>query len=103
VSDDQAAELRRRGVDDDQIRDAVDELGPDAEVETARRLVASKLATTRGQPPEARTRQLAGPLARKGYPPGLAFRVIREALEAEGTDPEFPGDETAFDEEPRVG
>ncbi len=25
-------------------------------------------------------------LARKGYPPGLAFRVIREALEAEGGD-----------------
>jgi regulatory protein len=25
-------------------------------------------------------------LARKGYPPGLAFRVVREALETEGAE-----------------
>jgi regulatory protein len=88
------AELRRRGVDDDQIRDAVDQLGPDAEVEMARLLVRKKLAATRSQPAgqaggqtaEQRTRRLAGMLARKGYPPGLAFRVIREALEAEGME-----------------
>jgi regulatory protein len=80
------AELRRRGVDDDEIREAIATLDPDAEVETARRLVQRKLAGTRGQPPQARTRRLAGMLARKGYPPGLAFRVIREALEAEDTD-----------------
>jgi hypothetical protein len=36
-------------------------------------------------------------LARKGYPAGLAFRVIREALEAEG-NPAFPEDESPFDE-----
>ena len=36
-------------------------------------------------------------LARKGYPAGLAFRVIREALEAEG-DLAIPEDEPAFDE-----
>ncbi|HTU76945.1 MAG TPA: regulatory protein RecX [Trebonia sp.] len=88
-----SAELRRRGVDDDQIRAAIDELGPDAEVETARLLVAKRLAATRGLPPQARTRRLAGLLARKGYPPGLAFRVIREALEADGgaTDPDGTG------------
>lgn len=78
------AELRRRGVDDDDIKEAVATLGPDAEVQTARRLVDRKLASTRGQPTETRTRRLAGMLARKGYPAGLAFRVIREALEAEG-------------------
>jgi regulatory protein len=78
------AELRQRGVDDDQIRDAIDDLGPDAEVATARRLVQQKLASTRGLAPEARIRRLAGTLARKGYPAGLSFRVIREAMEAEG-------------------
>jgi hypothetical protein len=36
-------------------------------------------------------------LARKGYPAGLAFRVIREALEGEG-DSAFPEDEPPFDE-----
>jgi regulatory protein len=93
------AELRRRGVDDDQIRDAIDDLGPDAEVTTARRLVQGKLASTRGLAPEARIRRLAGTLARKGYPPGLAFRVIREAMEAEGTDVAV-GDEWEEEEEP---
>ena len=80
------AELKQRGVADDQIRDAIEDLGPDAEVATARRLVERKLASTRGLPSEARIRRLAGTLARKGYPPGLAFRVVREALEAEGAE-----------------
>ena len=92
------AELKQRGVAAEEIRAAIDEqLGPDAEASAARRLVAGKLAATRGLPPEQRTRRLAGLLARKGYPAGLAFRVIREALEAEG-DAAFPEDEPAFDE-----
>jgi regulatory protein len=81
-----SAELRQRGVDDDQIREAVDGLGADAEAETARLLVAKRLAATAGLPAQARVRRLAGMLARKGYPPGLAFRVIREALDAGGDD-----------------
>ena len=42
------------------------------------------MASTRGQPPEARARRAAGLLARKGYPPGLAYRLIKETLEREG-------------------
>jgi regulatory protein len=95
------AELRQRGVDDEQIKDAVDSLGPDAEAETARRLVERKLAATAGQPPQARARRLAGMLARKGYPPGLAFRLIREALEAEGGDAAGAG--FLLDTEPPAG
>ncbi|KOG74582.1 recombinase RecX, partial [Streptomyces varsoviensis] len=30
-----------------------------------------------------------GMLARKGYPEGLALRVVRRALEEEGEDPEL--------------
>lgn len=81
-----AAELRRRGVDDDVVNDAIETLAPEEEVETARRLVARKMAATRGLDPTVRTRRLAGMLARKGYSAGLAFRVIREALENEGVD-----------------
>jgi regulatory protein len=93
-----SAELKQRGVAADEIRAAIEEgLGPDAEVSAARRLVDRKLESTRGLPPEQRTRRLAGMLARKGYPAGLAFRVIREALGAEG-DLAFPEDESAFDE-----
>jgi regulatory protein len=93
-----SAELKQRGVAADEIRAAIEEgLGPDAEASAARRLVDRRLDSTRALPPEQRTRRLAGMLARKGYPAGLAFRVIREALEAEG-DLAFPEDELSFDE-----
>ena len=80
-------ELRRKGVDDELIREAVEQLPPDQEAETARRLVRRRLAATRGLAPEARVRRLAGLLARKGYGAGLAFRIVKEELENEGTDP----------------
>lgn len=94
-----SAELKQRGVAAERIRAAIDEqLGPGAEVGAARRLVEAKLESTRGLPPERRARRLAGMLARKGYPAGLSYRVIREALEAEGSSA-FPEDEPSFDDE----
>jgi regulatory protein len=80
-----SAELRRRGVQTEEIREAVDTLDPEQEVATARRLVEQRMAATRGQPPEARARRAAGTLARKGYPAGLVFRLIKEVLEQEGS------------------
>jgi regulatory protein len=81
-----SAELRQHGVEAEEIREAVSTLDPEQEVATARRLVEQKLAGTRGQPSEARIRRAAGTLARKGYPPGLVFRLIKEVLEQEGSD-----------------
>ncbi|WP_372462296.1 recombination regulator RecX [Nonomuraea glycinis] len=83
-----AAELRHRGVDSETVNEAVERLDPDQELETARRLVERKLRSTRSLDSKARTRRLAGMLARKGYAPGLAFRVVREALEQEGIEVE---------------
>src|SRR5512135_1256731 len=54
-----AAELRQRGVGDDEVRDAIGELDPQQEAATARRLVDAKLAASRGQAPRVRTRRLA--------------------------------------------
>jgi regulatory protein len=79
-----SAELRRQGIETEEIREAVDTLDPEQEVATARRLVEQKIGATRGQPPEVRVRRAAGTLARKGYPPGLVFRLIKEVLEQEG-------------------
>jgi regulatory protein len=79
-------ELRRKGVDDEIVRDAVAQLDPDEEAATARSLVRRKLPATRGLTADARVRRLAGMLARKGYGPGLAFRIVKEELQAEGTD-----------------
>ncbi|CAL9580239.1 Regulatory protein RecX [Streptomyces sp. enrichment culture] len=91
-----ARELRTKGVDSTVIDQAMDQLDADQEEETARALVARKLRATRGLERDKRLRRLAGMLARKGYPEGLALRVVRQALEEEGEDPEaleehFPG------------
>src|SRR5215469_7160119 len=90
-----SAELRRRGVDTEEIREAVDALDPEQEVATARHLVEQKMTGSRGQPPEVRARRTASMLARKGYPPGLVFRLIREALEQES-----PGEPVGFELDP---
>lgn len=86
-----AAELRRRGVPAEAVNDAVETLDPAQEEQTARALVARKLPATRGADPAKRMRRLVGMLARKGYSPSLSYRVVKEALAEEGTDPEdFP-------------
>ena len=88
-------ELRRRGVDEHTIESAVEEVSADDEAGRARALVARKIGTTRGLDPAARTRRLAGLLARKGYPPGVAYQVVREAIAAEGLDPALASCDTA--------
>ncbi|WP_055694783.1 recombination regulator RecX [Streptomyces prasinopilosus] len=84
-----AQELRTKGVDSTLIDAAVSQLDPEQEEATARELVARKLRSTRGLDRDKRLRRLAGMLARKGYPEGLALRVVRQALEEEGEDTEF--------------
>ncbi|MGH3728751.1 MAG: regulatory protein RecX [Micromonosporaceae bacterium] len=73
-------ELRRRGIDGSTVHDALEQLDSDTEEETARTLVERRLRTLSGAAPEVAFRRLAGMLARKGYPAGLALRVVREAL-----------------------
>ena len=84
------AELRQRGVARDDIQAALSELSPDVELETARELVARRLPGTAGMPAPARMRRLVGVLARKGYSSGLAYRVVREALEEAAGDDHVP-------------
>ncbi|MGW1562722.1 recombination regulator RecX [Streptomyces sp. NPDC002144] len=88
-----AQELRTKGVDSTLIDAAVAQLDSEQEEETARELVARKLRSTRGLDRDKRLRRLAGMLARKGYPEGMALRVVRRALEEEGEDAEFLEDE----------
>nr|WP_245929939.1 regulatory protein RecX [Allonocardiopsis opalescens] len=79
-----AAELRRRGVAEETVRDAVEGVDPEQEERTARELVRRRLPATGRLAAPVRMRRLMGVLARKGYPAGLAYRVVREALEADG-------------------
>ncbi|MEE1798305.1 recombination regulator RecX [Streptomyces sp. JV176] len=83
-----ARELRTKGVEPALIDEAVGQLDSEREEETARELVARKLRATRGLERDRRLRRLAGMLARKGYPEGMALRVVKRALEEEGEDTE---------------
>ncbi|WP_084717903.1 recombination regulator RecX [Streptacidiphilus carbonis] len=78
-----AMELRSRGVDNGVVAEAVAQLDPEQEAETARELVERKLRSTRGLERQVRIRRLAGMLARRGYSEGLALRVVRTALDRE--------------------
>jgi regulatory protein len=80
-------ELRRTGVDDETASAALAELDPEQELATARALVERRLPASRGLTPDKRLARLASMLARKGYPPSVAFGVVREALAREGAGP----------------
>jgi regulatory protein len=83
-----AQELRRKGVEDEVAQVALDEVDADDEVESARMLVRRKLRTVARLERDVAVRRLTGMLARKGYPSGVCFRVVREELERAGHDTE---------------
>ena len=78
-----AQELRRKGIDDEVAREALDEIDPADEEAAARVLVRKKLRTLARVDDTVATRRLVGLLARKGYPSGLSFAVVREELAAD--------------------
>ena len=88
-----AQELRRKGVDDEVAREALDEIDPDDELEVARALVRAKLRSVRNLDRDKAVRRLVGMLARKGHSAGVAFQVVKEEL-----DLDQPESESAFDE-----
>lgn len=87
-------ELRRKGVDEQLVAEALSTLDSDAEEERARELVRRKLRGTRADDPAKLLRRLVGVLARKGYSEGLAFRIAKEEIEAQdlgaAEDPDSP-------------
>lgn len=74
-----AAKLRQRGLGDE-VELALSQIDGDSERERAVELVRKRLRALSGVAPDAQARRLVGLLARKGYPPGLAYAVVREAL-----------------------
>ncbi|MFF5199785.1 regulatory protein RecX [Micromonospora parva] len=80
-----ANELRRKGVDGEVATETLGELDEETEADTARSLVERKLRTARGEP-DAVFRRLVGMLARKGYPPGVAIRAVKDALAAQSAE-----------------
>lgn len=79
-------ELADKGIDPDTAAAALEQLSDEDEEAAARELVERKLRGATGlEDREARdkaTRRLASMLARKGYQPSLAFRIVGEVLAA---------------------
>ena len=75
-----AAELRRKGVPQEVIAEAVETVEPDDEVVAARALVRRKLPSLQRYDEVTVVRRLTGMLARKGYSSGVAFQVVREEI-----------------------
>lgn len=73
-------DLRRKGVDDPVIADALEAISDDQERDRARTLVERKLPSLGRFDPPVIERRLVGMLARKGYPTGVCFSVVREVM-----------------------
>ncbi|MFN2519307.1 MAG: regulatory protein RecX [Jatrophihabitantaceae bacterium] len=75
-----AVKLRRRGIGESAVQAALDQIDAASEVATARLLVSRRLTALGGMEPQSRARRLVGLLARRGYPPDLAYQIVREVL-----------------------
>lgn len=73
-------ELRGKGVAAEQVDEALDDLGADAERQAAVELVGRKVRSMTSLPPDVARRRLMSALARKGFGAGLSDEVVREAL-----------------------
>ena len=84
-----AMRLRRRGIDEQQVRAAVGQIDPDSERAAATALVQRRLRALSAVDTTTRARRLVALLARKGYPPGMAHEVVRAALRESAQDAEL--------------
>lgn len=94
------AQLRRRGVDGSTASAAVSTVDGAAEEQRARELIRRRLPAVASVDEATAIRRLVGLLARKGYPPGLCYRVVREELREAGCDASLLDEASADDEDP---
>lgn len=79
-------ELAEKGIDEETAAGALEQLSDEDEETAARELVERKVRNARGLEDRAErdktVRRLASMLARKGYQPSQAFRIVGEVLDA---------------------
>ena len=75
-----AMELRRKGVADESVEEALATVDPEAEEDRARQLVRKRMRALGSADEPTKIRKLVGMLARKGYAEGLAYRVVKDEL-----------------------
>lgn len=73
-----AMELRRKGFGDADIEAALAPIEPADERAAAQRLAQRRWARTAGLAPDVRVRRVVAHLGRKGYPPSIAFALVKD-------------------------
>ncbi|MFC4335587.1 regulatory protein RecX [Salininema proteolyticum] len=74
------SELRRKGVEDEHIQEAVDSVTAESEREAAKAIAQRKFRSVARLEEPVIVRRLVGALARRGYGPGVAIPVVKEVL-----------------------
>jgi len=87
-----AAELRRKGIDDDVAAEALADVDSEAEAAGAEALLRRRWRTDLD--PDVQSRRALAMLGRKGYPPGLSRRLVARMRDDGG----WPDREAAADD-----
>lgn len=83
-------ELRDKGIEGDMAESALEQLDEESEEATAKDLVVRKLrAPSMAVDKEKSVRRLVGILARKGYSPSMAFRIVNEAWDEQFSEDSY--------------
>jgi len=75
-----AADLRARGVAAGLVSAALVDLDPGAQIDRARAIARRRLPALRRVAPDRAAGRLRDHLLRRGFPPGVVMRVVRETL-----------------------
>nr|WP_245973511.1 recombination regulator RecX [Rhodococcus wratislaviensis] len=89
-----ALELRRKGIGQDDAAEALAQIDSEDERARATELVAKKLRTVSADDRDRAVRRLVSMLARRGFPQGMAFEVVKEQLDRAGAETDCLFDET---------
>ncbi|WAM18939.1 recombination regulator RecX [Rhodococcus sp. JS3073] len=89
-----ALELRRKGIGQDDAAEALAQIDSEDERARATELVAKKLRTVSADDRDRAVRRLVSMLARRGFPQGMAFEVVKEQLDRAGAETDGLFDET---------
>lgn len=76
-------ELRRKGFAHEHIEAALAQITADDEREAATELARRRWGQLGAAPHEARVRRVVGMLGRRGYPPSLAFDIVKSLQRAD--------------------
>ncbi|ANS27687.1 recombination regulator RecX [Rhodococcus opacus] len=89
-----ALELRRKGIGQEDATEALAQIDSEDERARATELVEKKLRTVSADDRDRAVRRLVSMLARRGFPQGMAFEVVKEQLDRAGAETDGLFDET---------